>query len=241
MSDRRRGELRIYVGLRRRRRQDLRDVERGPTAPRPRHRRRGRLHRDPWSPSHRRAGRRPGGPAPPPDRVPRFDVRGDGCRRAPRSRARGRAGRRARAHERAGLPQRETLAGRRGAARGGHRRDLDGEHPAPRVGERRRRAHHRGRSARDDPRRDRPGGRPAGARRHDAARAASSHGARQHLPAREGRRRARQLLPRGEPRRPPGAGAPVDGRPRRRVARTSTCRPTTSKGRGRRANGSWSG
>ena len=42
-------------------------------------------------------------------------------------------------------------------------------------------------------------GRSAGARRYDAARAAPPHGAREHLPAREGRRRARELLPRGEP------------------------------------------
>ena len=52
-----------------------------------------------------------------------------------------------------GLAQREALAGRRGAARRRHRRDLDRQHPAPRVAERRRRADHRGRAARDDPRR----------------------------------------------------------------------------------------
>ena len=50
-----------------------------------------------------------------------------------------------------GFAQREALAGRRGAARRRHRRHLDGQHPAPRVGERRRRAHHRRAAARDVP------------------------------------------------------------------------------------------
>ena len=51
-----------------------------------------------------------------------------------------------------GLAQREALAGRRGAARRGHRRDLDGQHPAPRIAQRRRRRdHRRRRSARRCP------------------------------------------------------------------------------------------
>ena len=54
-----------------------------------------------------------------------------------------------------GSRQREALAGRRGAARRRHRRHLDGQHPAPRVAERRRRADHRRQAARDDPRRGR--------------------------------------------------------------------------------------
>ena len=54
-----------------------------------------------------------------------------------------------------GSRQREALAGRRGAARRRHRRDLDRQHPAPRVGQRRRRADHRHQAARDDPRRGR--------------------------------------------------------------------------------------
>ena len=57
------------------------------------------------------------------------------------------AGRRARAHERARVAQREAVAGRRGAARRRHRRDLHRQHPAPRVGERRRRADHRASSS----------------------------------------------------------------------------------------------
>ena len=95
-----------------------------------------------------------------------------------------------------GLAQREALAGRRRAARRRHRRDLDRQRAAPRVDERRRRADHRDQAAGDDPRRGRAGGRPDRARRHDARGAAAAHGARQHLPGREGRRLARQLLPR---------------------------------------------
>ena len=51
-----------------------------------------------------------------------------------------------------GLAQRQALAGRRGAARRRHRRDHHGQHPAPRVAQRRRRAdHRRARSARPCP------------------------------------------------------------------------------------------
>ena len=51
-----------------------------------------------------------------------------------------------------GCRQREALAGRRGAARRRHRRHHDGQHPAPRVAQRRRRAdHRRPRSARPCP------------------------------------------------------------------------------------------
>ena len=53
-----------------------------------------------------------------PHRVPRRAVRGDGRRRDARAAAAGGARRRARAHERPRLAQREALAGRRGAARG---------------------------------------------------------------------------------------------------------------------------
>ena len=61
-------------------------------------------------------------------------------------------------------------------------------------------------------------GRPDRARRHDARGAAAADGARQHLPGREGRRRARQLLPRRQPRRAARAGAAVGRRPGRRGA-----------------------
>ncbi len=51
--------------------------------------------------------------------------------------------RRARAHQRAGLAPPEALAGRRGAARRGHRRLHDAQRAAPREPERRRGRHHR--------------------------------------------------------------------------------------------------
>ena len=52
-------------------------------------------------------------------------------------------GRRARAHQRAGLAPSEALAGHRRAAGRRHRRLHDAQRPAPREPERRRRRHHR--------------------------------------------------------------------------------------------------
>ena len=92
-----------------------------------------------------------------------------------------------------GLAQREALAGRRGAARRRDRRDLHGEHPAPRVASTTSSsASPASRQQRDDPRRRGPRGRADRARRHDARGAAAPHGARQHLPGRADRRRARR-------------------------------------------------
>ena len=78
----------------------------------------------------------------------------------------------------------------RGAARRRHRRDLHRQHPAPRVAQRRGRAHHRGEPAGDDPRRGRPGRRSDRAGRHDARGPAPPDGPRQHL-----RGRARSTPP----------------------------------------------
>ena len=75
------------------------------------------------------------------------------------------------------------------------------------------------RAARDDPRRRRPASRPDRARRHVTRGAAASDGARQHLQAREDRRRARQLLPARQPRCAARARVAVGRRPRRRSAR----------------------
>ncbi len=212
-----RGESSGLSRRRARRRQDVRDAERGPAPARPRHRRRRRLRRDARSRaarSSRSAISRS---------IPRKVVNYRGSEfeemdidavlaRAPEGRAR----RRARAHERAGVAPREALAGRRGAARGRHRRHLDGQHPAPRVGERRRRTHHRRAAARDAARRGRAAGRPGRARRQHARGAAPADGARQHLQAGEGRRRARELLPAGQPRRAARARAAVGRRQGRR-------------------------
>ncbi len=102
------------------------------------------------------------------------------------------------------------------AARRRHRRDHDRQHPAPRVGQRRGRADHRGQAARDGARRGGAGRRPGRAGRHDARGAASAHGPRQHLRGRQGRRRPGQLLPDRQPVGPARAGAAVGGRQGRR-------------------------
>ena len=68
--------------------------------------------------------------------------------------------------------------------------DLDRQHPAPRVGQRRRRADHRREAARDGARLGRAGGRSGRARRHGPRGAAPPHGPRQHL------RRPRRSTPR---------------------------------------------
>ncbi len=70
--------------------------------------------------------------------------------------------------------------------------------------------------------------RPDRAGRHVAARAAPADGARQRLPARPGRRRPGQLLPRGQPDRPARAVAAVARRPGRRGARGLPARPRAS-------------
>ena len=92
------------------------------------------------------------------------------------------------------------------------------EHPASRVAERRGRAHHRGSSSARRCPTSRPPRRPDRAGRHDAGGAAPPDGARQRLQRRAGRRRARQLLPAGQPRRAAGAGAALARRPSRRGA-----------------------
>ena len=118
-----------------------------------------------------------------------------------------------------GSPQREAVAGRRAAARRRHRRDLDAQHPAPRVAERRRRADHRHRcNARRCP--------TTIVRRADqlelvdmtpeAIRRRMAHG--NIYPADRDRRRAGELLPARQPRRAPRAGAAVGRRSGRGVA-----------------------
>ena len=117
-----------------------------------------------------------------------------------------------------GSAQREALAGHRGAARRRHRGHLDGEHPAPRERQRRRQSHHRRGPARDGSRLGGAARRSDRARRHEPGGAATPDGARQHLPAREGRRRARQLLPPRQPRRAARARVAVGRRSGRGLA-----------------------
>ena len=124
-----------------------------------------------------------------------------------------------------GLPPREALAGRRGAARRRHRRHLDRQHPAPRVAERRRRADHR---------------RQASARRcpttscaradqielvdmtPEALRRRMAHG--NIYPPEKVDAALGQLLPRRQPGGAARAGAAVARRPGRRGARRTTAR-----------------
>ena len=113
------------------------------------------------------------------------------------------------------------------------------QHPAPRVAQRRRRAHHRGAPAGDRARRRGAGRRPDRAGRHDPRGPAPPHGPRQHLRARADRRRPGQLLPAGQPGGAPGAGPAVGGRPGRRRRSRSTASGTASPNRGRPASG-WS-
>ena len=80
-------------------------------------------------------------------------------------------------------------------------------------------ADHRRAAARDRARRGRPPGRADRAGRHDPGGAAPADGPRQHLQAREGRRRARQLLPGRQPHRAARAGPALAGRQGRRAAR----------------------
>ena len=126
-----------------------------------------------------------------------------------------------------GSPPREAMAGRRGAPRRRHRRDLDGQHPAPRIAQRRRRADHRGPPAGDRARRRGAGGRPDRAGRHDARRAAPAHGPRQHLRRRQDRRGARQLLPARATSRH-SASWRCCGSPTRSTTRSTTTAPATA-------------
>ena len=113
-------------------------------------RRRGRRGRDPRPRRDRGAARGPRDPARAHDRVPRHRrSRSSTSTRALARRPRLILRRRAGAHQRARLPPRQALAGRRGAARRRHRRLHHAQRPAPREPERRRRADHRRRGARD--------------------------------------------------------------------------------------------
>ena len=195
------------------------------------------LRRDPQPASHRRAGPRPRGRS----RGPRSTTAARRSRRwtsTPSSPAtpRWRSSTswptptcRARRNEKRWQDVEELLDA-------GHRRHLHGEHPAPRVAQRRRRGDHRHPPAGDDPRRGRPGGRADRAGRLHARGAAPADGPRQHLRARQGRRRARQLLPH-RATSPPSASWPCSGWPTASTSRSrTTASGTASRRRGRRAS-----
>ena len=225
MSQGDRGEPADLSGQRRGRRQDLRHALRGTPPGRAGHRRGRRLRRDARAPAHPRAGRGPGSSPARPDPLPGHHLRGDGHRRGARPQAAGRAGGRARAHQRPRLPQRQALAGRGGTAQRGHRGDHHRQHPAPGVTQRRRGEDHRGTAAGDGARCRGPRRRPGRARGHDAGGAAPPDGARQHLRAGEDRRRAEQLLPGRQPDRAARARPALAGRQGRRGAAAVPGRP----------------
>ena len=219
-------------------REDVRDARRGSQARRTRHGRRRRLHRDARPPEDGRAARRSRGDAAGAHRLPGHDLRGDGRRRDHRPPARGRARRRARPHERAGLAPREALGGRREPPRRRDHRDLDAQHPASRVGQRRRRADHRDQAAGDDSRRGGAARGPGRARRHGSRGDPPPDGTRQHLSRRAGRRRARELLPHRESGRAAGSSRCSGSRTASTTRSSTTGSGTASTGPGRRGSAS---
>ena len=151
--------------------------------------------------------------------LPRHLLHGDGRGRGPGTAAEGRSRGRDGPHQRAGVPEREALAGHRGASGRRDRRHHHRQHPAPRVGQRRGREDHRGAAARDRAGRGGPGGRPDRAGGHDGGGAPAPSGPRQRVRAGEGRRRPVELLPGRQPERAARAGVALDGGPGRpRVA-----------------------
>ncbi len=92
-------------------------------------------------------------------------------------------------------------------------------------------------AARDRARRGGSARRSDRARRHEPGGVAAPDGARQHLRAGEGRRRARQLLPGRQSRRAARARIVVGRRSGRGLAARATWRSTASRARGRRASG----
>ena len=99
-------------------------------------------------------------------------------------------------------------------------------------------ADHRRPAAGDHPRRGGAPRRPDRDRRHRPGGAAPADGARQHLPARAGRRRAVELLPRRQPHRAARAGPAVGRRAGRRGPAALPRRTTASTSPGRPASGS---
>ena len=167
------------------------------------------LRRDARSGGDRRTGRGPADRPPSRRRPSRRRAHRDGRRRGAGAASRTRPGRRTGAHQRARVAQSQTLAGRAGAAGCRHRRDHDGERAAHRVAERRRRADHGHRAARDGAGCRRAGRRPDRGRRPRAAVAARPALGRSRLSRGAGRCRAVELLPARQPHGAAGARAAV--------------------------------
>ena len=148
-------------------------------------------------------------------RLPRGDLHRTRPGRADPASARARVGGRTRPHQCPWSREREALAGRSRAAGRRHQRDHDRQCAAPGLPQRRGRKDHRRAPARAGARRG--GSRRGSSRthRHDPGGLETANGARQHLRAGEGRRRAGQLLPRRESHRTARVRAALAGRRRR--------------------------
>ncbi len=185
-----RGTLRIYLGASPGVGKTYTMLGEGVRRSEPRHRRRDRCRRDPRPRQHRRARSAISRSIPLTEVEYRGTMlQGDGRRRHPAPQRRRSCSSTSTPTPTPRVAQREALAGRRGAARRRHRRDLDAQHPASRVAQRRDLPDHRDHAARDRARRHRAARRPARAGRHDARGAAPPDGPRQHLSGRTDRRR----------------------------------------------------
>ena len=206
-----------------RRRQDLRHARRGPAPARARHRRGGR------------ASSRPTAAPTPPRRSRDLEVMPRARDRAPRAR---RSRRWTSTPSSPGAPEvalvdelaHTNVPGSRHAKRwqdveelldAGHRRHLDGQHPAPGVAQRRRRGDHRRRQRETVPDAVVRARRPDRAGRHDARRrCAGAWPTATSTPPRRSTPPSANYFRLGQPGRPARAGAAVGGRPGRRGARS---------------------
>ena len=139
-----------------------------------------------------------------------------------------------------GLPPRQALAGRRGAARRRHQRLHHAQHPAPREPQRRRRPDHRRQGARDGARLGARAGRRGRAGGRHAGRAPAAPARGQGLRPRAGGPRHRAVLPQGQPDRAARAGAPAHGRAGGRPDARLHGRAGDPRDLGHGASGSWS-
>ncbi len=124
------------------------------------------------------------------------------------------------------------------AARRRHRRHHDGERAAPRVAQRRGRAHHRRPPAGDRARWGRAGGRADRAGRHDAGGAAPADGARQRVRPEKVDSALANYFRAGQPGGAARARPAVARRPGRHGPRGLPRATTASPNRGRPASGS---
>ena len=234
-----RGELRIYLGAAPGVGKTFAMLNEGRRRQRPRHRRRRRLRRDPRPAGHRRADRRPRGRAPAhaSSTAARRSRRWTSTRSWPGSPSVALVDELAHTNvpgsrnEKRWQDVEELLDAGIDVISTVNIQHLESLND---VVER----DHRHHAAGDDPRRGRPRRRPGRARRHDARGAAAAHGPRQHLRPREGRRRARQLLP-ASATSARCASSPCCGWPTGSTRRSRTTGSgTASPDRGRHASGS---